>query len=1186
MAPNTVQFHAVSWNLQGKSLKDLQNCWDQVQLEGLDVLGLQEVGGFASQTEPWKLHDFRMDNDWGFYVSNFPKTHHSVALGFPARLLPYVTEVVILSAGIGAIVKQDSVKRYFVSAHLPHGQRTDCVDQWLKFQNELDDFLHGRRLHDPLIICIDANYELGAAELTTDASSCDERSSLSNLLVRSHGLEFWPPNSFTWSNTRGSTSKIDYVLASQPLVSYSSFRVIPDSDKILGSDHRAVLLTQTLRPHTGSKPRKPGRHRSGKWSVNTKLAVTACNDLASNLDLSMRDLTMSSLSSTCQQASYRDGSCRYKDPPEIRALIHERKLLRGAAAKDLGRQIVQKRAVAKQKWLTEILDRGAAGDYKAISYFKRRQSSLVTHCNYLTRAGGRTRALCELRSFYRLKYTPPDPRPKNMAIEEWRWQVGPTLAPRLITHEEIDGVLATCKRGKSCGSDGVSYEFLQIAMQTDLRDHLVDYFNGVLLGLHQVPQEWLISRLTFIPKTVAPLSPKDLRPIVLSSVPGKVFTKLLLYRLRAHFPQMIAGQLSSIPGAQTLEGSCSLQQCVRLSNEYALPLVIAKLDIASAFDHLAISKFLRLLGPHREAEILLLIMTYSSVLLSMADCEWTQDIDRGVLQGSSYSAEIFARTVDYFLGDLIKQWQLTESTWISAEVGGVEVKLFNILFADDLILLATSFTQLQRMLIQVRDCLAVIGLSLSLKKCQVLAAPFVQKASIEIDGTTLELVDHFRFLGVLIGFKLSCQAVLSARLAMATNSFWGHFKLLKRPVGSIRKKLHLLNSYVTSKWRWMSASVRPIQAVQKTLKTLHTSFLGCLCRLSSDPFMPLAYNWIVRRRAARMTAQCLGHVRWESLQAQAFCRFWAHAARIPPARNSPITIILGIRNEDWLARYGHIHKCCLVFWPNAARFLQKAWEDHRLVGQPPYWYQGSQDRLQWDEMINRWLSSKDLNLTGYYQNLESCDLQGRMLLQVGETFKLLAMRHPPIEEPYPSSYKYVPPPDEDDDLQSIVFCSDGSSKLAHGSYGVTIAGPYADVHSVIIAQGRIDGYCTNIRAEIVAACNAIALIKQLRRHSPHIPIVFLTDSDYVLQILDESLCPTCHVPDTNNLLSLWQSVCSTVSAKHVKAHKGHALNELADKAAKEAYHFNHYRRVIRDVSFNKVYLLKEHQPLPPFHAWL
>ena len=770
-----------------------------------------------------------------------------------------------------------------------------------------------------------------------------------------------------------------------------------------------------------------------------------------------------------------------------------------------------------------------------------------------------------------------------MAVEEWRNFVGPIIAHRLFTPEEIDGVLATCRKGKSCGSDGISYEFLQIAMQTELRGHVTDYFNCILLGSIQTPQEWLISRLTFIPKVVAPLSPKDLRPIVLSSVPGKVFTKILLYRLRAHFPRMNAGQLSSVPGAQTLEGSCALQQCVRLANEYALPLVIAKLDIASAFDHLdhLISKFFRVIGPHREAELLLLIMTYSSVLLSMADFTWTQEVDRGILQGSSYSAEVFARVVDFFLRELFQTWQETERTWINAESHGVVSKLFNILFADDLVLLATSFDQLQRMLIQVRDCLAAIGLTLSLTKCKILPAPFVQRGSIVIDGTPLEIVDHFTFLGVLIGFKLSCQAVLNARLAMTTNSFWGHFKILKRPAGSIRKKLHLLNSYVTSKWRWMSACVRPIQAVQKTLKTLHTTFLGCLCRYPSDPFMPLGFNKIVRRRAARMTAQCMEHNRWESIQAQAFFRFWGHAARLPADRCSPLSLVLAVRNEDWLARNGHKHKRCLGFWPNAARFLQKALEASRRIGQPPYWYQAALDRPQWEEFIDRWLASKELSPAIYYHDLHNCDLHGRMLLQVGEKFRLLAMRHPPVEEPYPSAYKYVAPNDCNDDIQAVVFCSDGSSKLAHGSYGVVILAPYAELSSAIIAQGRVDGYCTNIRAEIVAACQAFTLIKQFKYYCPHIPVIF-----FVLQLLDETLQPTCHVPDTNNLTSLWQSLCTSVSAKHVKAHKGHALNELADRAAKEAYFCSHFRRVVRDVHHNRVYLLRDHQPNPQFHKWL
>ena len=175
------------------------------------------------------------------------------------------------------------------------------------------------------------------------------------------------------------------------------------------------------------------------------------------------------------------------------------------------------------------------------------------------------------------------------------------------------------------------------------------------------------------------------------------------------------------------------------------------------------------------------------------------------------------------------------------------------------------------------------------------------------------------------------------------------------------------------------------------------------------------------------------------------------------------------------------------FWPNAARYLQKMWERVKLIGQPPFWYQASQDRLMWDESLSRWLAVNALAPTRYYDDLETCDLHGRMLLQVGDTFKLLAMRHPPVEEPYETSYKWIPPPDDLLDVESVTFCSDGSSKIAHGSYGVVILAPYAELQAAIIAQGRIDGYCTNIRAEIVAACQAFTLIKQFRSHCPHIP---------------------------------------------------------------------------------------------------
>ena len=539
------------------------------------------------------------------------------------------------------------------------------------------------------------------------ANACDERSLLSNLLIKSHGLEFWAPDSYTWSNTRGSCSKIDFVLFSQPAVSQSYFRVVLGSDFLLGSDHRAVLLTQCLGQSAASRPHRPPRHRCGKRITDPTKTVANCEALAEHLDLGMEDLTMASLSRAAQSSCFRGTSCRYRDSPEIKSLIQERKRATGAQARKLAKQVIQLRAVAKQHWMTELLDRGAAGDYKAISFFKRRQSSLVTHCNYLTRAGGKVKAVCDLKRHFRLKYTSPDPAPREQAVVSWQRAVGPIIAPRMITGDEIVEILATCKHGKSSGADGIPYEFLQVAMQTSLRVHISEYFNDVLVGSAAVPQAWLESKLTFIAKTVSPH-----HPIVLSAAPGKIFTKILLYRLRAHFPPMRARQLSCVPGAQTREGSCALQQCVRMSREYGKPLVIAKLDIASTFDnleHAAISQFFRTLGPHREVELLLFIITHSKVLLNMADSEWSQDINRGILQGSSYSAEIFARVVDFYLGDLVDRWHQEEDTWLISHFEALPIKLFNILFADDLILLACSFQQLQHMLVQTQACLQVIG---------------------------------------------------------------------------------------------------------------------------------------------------------------------------------------------------------------------------------------------------------------------------------------------------------------------------------------------------------------------------------------------------------------------------------------------------------------------------------------------
>ena len=67
-------------------------------------------------------------------------------------------------------------------------------------------------------------------------------------------------------------------------------------------------------------------------------------------------------------------------------------------------------------------------------------------------------------------------------------------------------------------------------------------------------------------------------------------------------------------------------------------------------------------------------------------------------------------------------------------------------------------------------------------------------------------------------------------------------------------------------------------------------------------------------------------------------------------------------------------------------------------------------------------------------------------------------------------------------------------------------------------------------------------------------------------------------------------ICGKVSGhrvckKHVKGHSGHALNTLADSAAKAALNFQHDRTLYRTASFSKVFLTLQHHGIPHFTSW-
>ncbi|CAE6941294.1 BXL5 [Symbiodinium sp. CCMP2592] len=908
-------------------------------------------------------------------------------------------------------------------------------------------------------------------------------------------------------------------------------QVVEESDRLLDSDHRLVSLCVGVWRGRRKRQRQR-RSQCGKWLVDYTKAVPLLNAMGEKADLNAEDLCESDFLDVSRRSCFRPRRFRFVDTSEIKGLIRMRKSSSNPGEKrELGREIVQKRADAKKSWRTDLLDRAASGGFQVISYFKRKQSISASQLEYCLRVGGTGPAVGGLQAFYRQKYAPDEPAKLTSPMHLYDAAVGCNIpGPSLITREEVEHVLTLTKSGKSCGNDAAPYEFWSAAIQSEACEHLLELLNDILLENVEMPTNWMLSQVVLLPKTKEPCEPKQYRPIVLAATLSKLFTKVLLLRLRSVFPHMVSGQLSSQVGAQALDG----------------------------------------------------LITQAEVALSFANVTWRQRLKRGVLQGSAYSAELFARTLDHYLTPLLEEWGRTEVTWVRASDG---TPLFAIIFADDILLLATSTAQLVRMLGSLQDCLQAIGLHLARQKCQLIRSPDLPPEPVQPRGfpEPIKEVDSFVFLGILVGFAVTCQMTLAARLRMATNSFFGYLGFLARAKGSLTKRLHLLDSFMTSRWRWLSAAVRPLFAVAKQLRTLQTHFLVSMARLAHDPLQTSCENWVARRRGAKMAAQACGHRPWGAIHLRSFMNYWGHAARLDPHLKRPIQIAIQVRDEAWRRAFPTIRRK-VGRWPNTAYSLTLLWRRCRHSEDPATWDLMAANRQRWQEFTLEVFSIKNLLPDSFYPNLHQVDLCHRcLLLRTGDRFWLLPQTHPPIDPPYQSSYQVVENSDSHDEVACFCVACDGSKKGRKLGGGVALIPPYGEVpRDVVVCGYPFQGApVTNVRAELLAAIKAVEKCLQLLDSFPNIPVQLITDSAYVLQVLEGGTVGFAHVSLQAGLCMLWHRCRGRVHAKHVHSHKGHALNEIADKAAKEALDHPQTHYFMRRMDYSRAYLPLADSPGPP-----
>ncbi|CAE7467654.1 pol, partial [Symbiodinium microadriaticum] len=159
--------------------------------------------------------------------------------------------------------------------------------------------------------------------------------------------------------------------------------------------------------------------------------------------------------------------------------------------------------------------------------------------------------------------------------------------------------------------------------------------------------------------------------------------------------------------SQALDGILAAQSTLQLLRHSCGAAYAAKIDIKAAFDSLsqgAVFRWLMNCAPASECERLFQLLHGTSVELSLGGSQHVVHMQQGLMQGTAYSADVFSRVLDYFLGPLHERFC---AQFGRAETAALSLPHF-IVYADDIVLFSDTPSGLQCKLQQIVDVLATL----------------------------------------------------------------------------------------------------------------------------------------------------------------------------------------------------------------------------------------------------------------------------------------------------------------------------------------------------------------------------------------------------------------------------------------------------------------------------------------------
>lgn len=447
----------------------------------------------------------------------------------------------------------------------------------------------------------------------------------------------------------------------------------------------------------------------------------------------------------------------------------------------------------------------------------------------------------------------------------------PELAPLddPPTLEETKKAIKQLQAGKAPGPDGIPPEIFKEggeAIATKLTELMQQFWEE-----GSVPQDFKDANIIHLYKNKGDRASCDNhRGISLLSIAGKIMARVVLNRITHHLLDDVVSesQCGFRSNRGTVDMIFALRQLQEKCREQNQNLYILFVDLTKAFDTVSregLWAILAKLGcPPKFVKI---VQSFHDGMMARivenGDVSDPFPVSNGVKQGCVMAPTLFSLMFASMLFSALSKsdagitiryrcdGRLFDLRRLKAKTKVLEALVRDFLFADDCALAALNEPDLQELATCLAEAAKAFGLTISLQKTEVMLQPAPGLAppepQIEIEGTTLNNVESFTYLGSCLTSNCSMDKEVSNRLSKAGASFgrlWPRVwsvRGIKLPTKLAVYKAVVITSLLYGCETWT--------LYRKHIRALDQFHLRCLRRIMDISWEDRVSNTGVLRRA-------------------------------------------------------------------------------------------------------------------------------------------------------------------------------------------------------------------------------------------------------------------------------------------------------------------------------------------------